>query len=86
MKKFVAGKTFKKDETRLEVYKRWGYENKSNDLVDAYAIARYTQAIFRHLKGEQQELTVFQKQAIESWMKNKNGIWVDQYEAPGTNR
>jgi len=80
IKKFVAGKTFKKDEMRLEVYKRWGYENKSNDLVDAYAIARYTQAIYKHLRGEDQKLTSFQSQAIESWAKKKNGIWIEYDE------
>jgi crossover junction endodeoxyribonuclease RuvC len=80
LKKFVAGKTFKKDEMRLEVYKRWGYENKSNDLVDAYAIARYTQALYNHLSNIEQKLTSFQTQAIESWLKNKNGVYVDAEE------
>jgi crossover junction endodeoxyribonuclease RuvC len=75
LKKFVAGKIFKKDETRLEVFKRWGYEAKSNDLVDAYAIARYTQAIYSYLRGENQELPSFQREAITAWAKKKTGIW-----------
>lgn len=76
IKKFVANKTFKKDETRLAVYKQWGYENKSSDLVDAYAIARYTQAIYNNLKGVAQELKGHQVEAINSWKKNKNGLFV----------
>ena len=30
----------KKDEVRLEVYKRWGFEAPTNDEVDAYVLAR----------------------------------------------
>lgn len=78
IKKFVAGKTFKKDEMRLEVYKRWGFEDKSNDIVDAFAIAQYARAIHNHLLKVDQKLTTFQKQAVESWAKKKNGIWVPQ--------
>jgi len=78
LKKFVAGKTFKKDEMRLEVYKRWGFEHKLNDVVDAYALARYAQAIYNKMHKVHQQLTVFQNQAIDSWMKNKNGVYVEQ--------
>lgn len=78
LKKFVAGKTFKKDEMRLEVYKRWNFEHKSNDVVDAYALARYAQAIYNKMHKVNQTLTVFQNQAIDSWLKNKNGVYVDR--------
>lgn len=84
LKKFVAGKIFKKDEMRLEVFKRWAFENKSNDIVDAYAIARYTQAIYSHLNNKEQKLTSFQAQAIEAWSKNKNGLYVNEKQS-GTN-
>jgi crossover junction endodeoxyribonuclease RuvC len=41
VKKFACGKgNAKKDEVRLGVYKRWGFEAKTNDEVDAYALAR----------------------------------------------
>jgi crossover junction endodeoxyribonuclease RuvC len=80
LKKFVAGKTFKKDEMRLEVYKKWGFEHKSTDIVDAYALARYTQAIFSHICGEPQKLTEYQKQAIGAWTKNRIGVNVEKPE------
>ena len=41
VKKFACGKgNAKKDQVRLEVYKRWGFEAPTNDEVDAYALAR----------------------------------------------
>lgn len=40
LKKFVLGKgKGQKDEVRLGVFKRWGFEHPSNDVVDAYALA-----------------------------------------------
>ena len=44
-KKFACGKgNAKKDEVRLGVYKRWGFEAKTNDEVDAYVLARIGRA------------------------------------------
>lgn len=41
LKKFVTGKgSGKKDQMRLAVYKKWGYEHDSDNVVDAYALAR----------------------------------------------
>lgn len=41
LKKFVLGKgAGKKDEVRLGVYKKWGFEHKSDNVVDAYALGR----------------------------------------------
>jgi crossover junction endodeoxyribonuclease RuvC len=41
LKKFVLGKGVgKKDQVRLGVYKKWGFEHKSDNVVDAYALAR----------------------------------------------
>jgi crossover junction endodeoxyribonuclease RuvC len=41
VKRFATGKgNAKKDEIRLAVYKRWGFEAVTNDEVDAYVIAR----------------------------------------------
>ena len=41
LKKFISGKgNIKKDEVRLEVFKKYGYEHKSDNVVDAYVIAQ----------------------------------------------
>jgi len=41
LKKFVTGSgAAKKDQMRLAVYKKWGYEHDSDNVVDAYALAR----------------------------------------------
>lgn len=41
VKKYVCGKgNAKKDEVRLGVYKRWGFEAPTNDEIDAYGLAR----------------------------------------------
>lgn len=46
LKKFVTGKgTAQKDEMRLAIYKRWHFEHPSNDVVDAYGLARIALAI-----------------------------------------
>jgi crossover junction endodeoxyribonuclease RuvC len=40
LKKFVLGKGVgKKDEVRLGVFKRWGFEHKSDDVVDAFGLS-----------------------------------------------
>lgn len=40
LKKFVTGSGVgKKDEMKLGVFKRWGYEHKSDNVIDAYALA-----------------------------------------------
>ena len=41
LKKFVAGKgNAKKDTMRLETFKRWKYEHPSDNIVDAYGLAK----------------------------------------------
>ena len=41
LKKFVTGSgAAKKDQMRLAVYKKWDYEHDSDNVVDAYALAR----------------------------------------------
>lgn len=44
LKKFVGKGNMKKEEVKLAVYKRWGFEDKSNDITDAYALARFAEA------------------------------------------
>ena len=41
LKRFAAGKgNVSKDVVMREVYKKWGYENNDNNIVDAYVLAR----------------------------------------------
>lgn len=41
MKKFVTGAgNSNKEDIKLNVYKLWGFEHKSNNVVDAYALAQ----------------------------------------------
>lgn len=48
LKKFVTGKgNAKKDLIMLDVFKRWGFSAPTNDIADAYALARFgASAIF----------------------------------------
>ena len=59
LKKF-CGAGGKKDKVRLAVYKQWGYEHDSDNVVDAYVLARIAQALGRYtplgLTFEQQEV------------------------------
>lgn len=42
LKKFVTGKGNAKKENMIkDVYKRWSFEHESNNVIDAYALARY---------------------------------------------
>lgn len=46
VKKFATGKgNAPKDNVLLAVYKKWGVEFKSNDLADAYTVARIAHAV-----------------------------------------
>lgn len=47
LKQFVAGAgNAKKDDMKLHTFKRWGFEHKSDDIVDAYGLARMGLALF----------------------------------------
>ena len=46
LKKFVGKGNFKKNQMLLKVYKRWGVEFESDDLADAYSLARYALSDF----------------------------------------
>lgn len=39
LKKFMGKGNLKKEEIRLAVYKMYGFEHKSNDVIDAYVLA-----------------------------------------------
>lgn len=46
LKKFASGKgTTKKDELGIHIYKRWGYEHRSDNVRDAYVLARIAMEI-----------------------------------------
>lgn len=63
LKKWVTGKgTAQKDEMRLAVFKRWRFEHPSNDVVDAYGLARLALAIL----GVQEDMTSAQAQVVSS--------------------
>lgn len=66
IKKFVTGRgNANKDEMRLGVYKCWGFEHKSNDVVDAYAAAQ----LARGFINPELTLTQPQKDTLQA-MKN----------------
>ena len=46
LKKYVTGKTnAKKDDMKLHVFKRWGFETSDDNVADAYGLARIAQAL-----------------------------------------
>lgn len=58
LKKFASGKgNAPKDAMRIAVYKRWGFEAKTTDEVDAYAAAQMARSVCNpvHLTTSQQE-------------------------------
>lgn len=65
LKKFVGVKG-KKDMIRLEAFKRWGYEHKSNDIVDAYVLAKMAQAVITN-KG----LHKYQEEVIKNLLSSE---------------
>ena len=66
LKKFTGGKgNAPKDVVRLEVYKRWGYEHKSDNVIDAYVLAQIARHIDRHIP-----LTKYQEEVIHKIQGN----------------
>lgn len=63
VKKFASGRgNAKKDEMRLEVYKRWSVEFKTEHQVDAYVLAKIGEAV---LSGQTENLIQPQRQVVE---------------------
>lgn len=61
LKKFASGKgNTKKDELGVEIYKRWGFEHKSDNVRDAYVLAQIIRALHEPVK-----LTAFQVDVLE---------------------
>lgn len=68
LKKFASGKgNTKKDELGVEIYKRWGFEHKSDNVRDAYVLAQIARALHEPVK-----LTVFQQEVIHAIMNPPN--------------
>jgi crossover junction endodeoxyribonuclease RuvC len=72
LKKFTGAKgNAKKDELAVHIYKRWGFESKSDNVRDAFVlahIARMTHFYNRplaELKGIEHNLTAFQADVIK---------------------
>ncbi|WP_028392741.1 crossover junction endodeoxyribonuclease RuvC [Bacillus cihuensis] len=61
VKKFATGKgNVKKDAMVIPIYKRWGFEHDSDNVRDAYVLARIAEAI-----NEDIETTAFQKDVLK---------------------
>lgn len=84
LKKFVAGvgsgkRAPKKEDMKLEVFKRWGYEYSgpgSNDVIDAYGLARIAQMLMSPV-----EMPVFQADVIAALIPYTEMPELDRYEA-----
>ena len=61
LKKFASGKgNTKKDELVLPIYKRWNFEHSSDNVHDAFVLARIAQALHDDV-----ELTAFQEEVLK---------------------
>jgi len=61
LKKFASGKgNTKKDELAVHIYKKWGFESKSDNIRDAYVLARMAMAL-----DDKLDLTAYQKEALK---------------------
>lgn len=68
MKKFVGAR--RKDEIRLAVYKQWGFEAKTDDEVDAHALAQYGRAYV----GDAAPLNQRQREALAALRKDSTHL------------
>jgi crossover junction endodeoxyribonuclease RuvC len=65
LKKFTGAKgNAKKDELSVEIFKRWGFEHKSDNVRDAYVLAQIARAYHGLV-----DMTKFQREVIEA-LKN----------------
>lgn len=61
LKKFASGKgNTKKENLVLPIYKKWGFEHESDNVRDAYVLARIGEAL-----NEDVELTNYQKEVVD---------------------
>ncbi len=67
VKKFVTGKgVAQKDVMRLAIFKRWGFEHKSEHVLDAYAVAKVATSMLLMERGEPDDLTKAQAEVLRS--------------------
>lgn len=59
----------KKDEVRLQVYKKWGIEHPSNDAVDAYAAAQYGRLVMGWVPATETQKKLLDKQKFDKNVK-----------------
>lgn len=70
VKKFATGKgNTKKDEMVLPIFRKWGFENKSDNVRDAYVLAQIAMALSGHDAG----LLSYQHEVIEN-IKNPKTV------------
>lgn len=70
LKMFVLGKGNAPKSLMLKgVFQRYGYDTNSDDLADAYGLARLGRAISRHKEGYDVGLTKYEVKAIVSSIK-----------------
>lgn len=70
LKKFVTGSgAAKKDNMLLEVYKRWGFDTKSNDIADAVGLCHFGRCLYQ-LETQYQSYTKWQHDAVLSGLKD----------------
>lgn len=63
LKKFATGKgNTKKDAMAVPIYKKWGFEHTSDNVRDAYVLARIAQA----MQKETTDLTNYQSEVIQA--------------------
>ncbi len=88
LKKFVTGKgNAQKDEMRLAVFKKWGQEFRTNDEVDAFALAQVGVILERHKQGidVKPELLKYEWEALQKVIEGEGRIesWKEMDEIAG---
>lgn len=71
LKKFATGKgNTKKDEMVLPIYRKWGFENRSDNVRDAYVLAQIAKSIYQkqHIVGPFLGLTNYQSEVIDAML------------------
>jgi crossover junction endodeoxyribonuclease RuvC len=67
VKKFATGKgNVKKDAMVLPIYKHWGFEHSSDNVRDAYVLAKVAKALH-----EEEGLTTYQKEVVKKIQEGK---------------
>lgn len=74
LKKFASGKgNTKKDELAVHIFKRWGFEHSSDNVRDAYVLARIAEATFKAEIGQIGDYTNYQHQVIQGILNSMSG-------------